>query len=115
MKIDIIHPYKIGDTWFFDDEETGLVQEPFVRGTSEFVDTVLSTFGIVHWPFSVLFSDKNFGNGSGRWPIEIVKVREEDGGCWYKSETFNKEFWLCPQLFRYFDSPPERIYIRVIQ
>ncbi len=80
-----IQPYWSGATWVFDDPQVGLRAEPFVAGVP----------GMIAQPFP--------GHQA-----ELEWVREEDGGNWYRSEGL--EGWLCPALFKYFQSAPVRIY-----
>ena len=37
---------------------------------------------------------------------------DHGGGNWYYSPDLEKEGWLCPALFKYFDEAPEKIYAR---
>jgi hypothetical protein len=36
--------------------------------------------------------------------------REEMGGNWYYSADLDLEGWLCPALFCYFETAPEKIF-----
>lgn len=36
------------------------------------------------------------------------------GGNWYWNESLGMEGWLCPALFKYFDTAPERIYAQAL-
>jgi Family of unknown function (DUF6717) len=38
--------------------------------------------------------------------------RSDMGGNWYYSEKFGLEGWLCPALFKYFESAPKEIYVQ---
>jgi hypothetical protein len=42
-----LHLYKQGSTWIFDDTAHNIKQEPFVEGSSEMIDLILSDFGTV--------------------------------------------------------------------
>ena len=37
--------------------------------------------------------------------------RNEYGGCWYQMRERNVEGWLSPALMRYYDAPPEELYV----
>ena len=41
-----LHLYKQGSTWMFDDTAHNIKQEPFVEGSSEMIDLILSDFGV---------------------------------------------------------------------
>ena len=122
MKINMIYPYCVGTLWVFDDPDTGLVKEPFVKGSSTIID--LMFYRIAEDPAyflyreegyaTLLFSDKNVFKGSSHNVFFLERGKEEDGGCWYKEAVSGQEGWLCPQLFKYFDSPPETIYAKLI-
>ena len=38
--------------------------------------------------------------------------RQEMGGNWYTTEDPPMEDWLCPALFRYFESAPAELHVR---
>ena len=42
---------------------------------------------------------------------ELTWLREEDGGNCYRLDDPVMEGWLCPALFRYFDTAPEHTYV----
>ncbi len=44
---------------------------------------------------------------------EFRHVREEMGGNIYSSNVFNLEGWLCPALFKYFESAPAKLFVQV--
>ena len=56
-------------------------------------------------PFRLLFSADPFPDA-----LSAELQREELGGAYYRFEE--REGWLCPALFRYFDAPPARLYVR---
>lgn len=40
-------------------------------------------------------------------------LREQDGGNWYSiDDGAEREGWLCPAQFRYFDAAPPDIYVK---
>src|SRR3712207_8154527 len=39
-------------------------------------------------------------------------TRTESGGTWYRDEATKAEGWLCPALFKYFETAPEKIYAK---
>ncbi|MEH1853008.1 MAG: hypothetical protein V7L11_15380 [Nostoc sp.] len=38
----VIHPYKFGEMWVFDDENVSLVREPFVAGADEIIERMVA-------------------------------------------------------------------------
>ncbi len=107
--INVIKPYWEYGTWVFDDESVGLIKEPFVKGVPEIIDYLVRHIPDARNGFRLLFSSSPFPD----YQIEIIKVREEYGGYWYRLRNTPVEGWLCPALFRYFDTAPDTIYFRV--
>ncbi len=101
--IKVIHPYLHNGTWVFDDESVGLVKEPFVCGIPEMIDGIVGKCR----EFTMLFSDKKFPSATH----SIEWVRAEDGGNWY--HLGDKQGWLCPALFKYFEVAPAEIFIAI--
>jgi hypothetical protein len=109
-QIQVIVPYWLesAQTWVFDDERVGLVQEPFVSGVPEMLDHLVTEIPDARKGFRLLFS-------SGPFPgvqRKLEWVREEFGGNWYRSDQPPMEGWLCPALFRYFESAPAELYVK---
>jgi hypothetical protein len=102
----VIFPYRYQHTWVFDDEKVGLVQEPFVSGIPEMIDLLVQDIPNASRGFKFLFSEKPFP----KYQIELVWVRQEYGGNWYRWQANNMEGWLCPALFKYFSEAPKKIY-----
>lgn len=104
----VIHPYKFEGTWVFDDESVNLVREPFVAGADTLIDKMVETIPGASSGVTLVFSANPFpGN-----PHEFVWQREEHGGNWYISPEFDMEGWLCPALFKYFESAPKRLFVQ---
>jgi len=104
----VIFPYRYQHTWVFDDERVGLVQEPFVSGIPEMIDTLVQNSPNPDRGFKLLFSANPFPG----YQAELVWVRQEYGGHWYRWQLHNKEGWLCPALFKYFSEAPVKIYCK---
>lgn len=101
-----IHPYKASGLWVFDDEKVGLVQEPFVSGADDIIERLACGLDDPEKGFSLLFSATPFPGHH-----TVFEWRRADmGGNWYYSPQLDAEGWLCPALFKYFDSAPQRIY-----
>ncbi len=101
-----IHPYKFEGVWVFDDESAGLRQEPFVSGADTIIETMAQDIPGAASGFTLLFSAAPFPG----YQAAFEWLREDLGGNWYFSKDLDLEGWLCPALFKYFDSAPETIY-----
>ena len=106
----VIHPYKSGGTWVFDDARYGLVREPFVLGASEMIDRIVEREGVADAAkgFTLVFSAQAFPGHHA----ELVKENAESGGTWYRFADGSMRGWLCPALFHYFPQAPDRIFAR---
>lgn len=107
-QINVIAPYWHHGTWVFDDERTGLVQEPFVCGVPEMIDDLVRDIPDARSGFRLLFSAAPFPG----YQRKLTWLREEAGGNWYKADDPPMEGWLCPALFRYFDQAPPELYVK---
>ena len=103
-----IEPYWYGDTWVFDDESVGLEKEPFVKGIPEMIDALVKDIPDARSGFKLTFSSLPFPD----YQVELIRMREEYGGCWYRVRDYSAEGWLCSALLRYFETPPETIYAK---
>ena len=101
-----IHPYKYEGLWVFDDEKVGLVQEPFVSGADTIIETMVQTIPSAEDGFTLIFSAIPFPGHQAKFDW----VREDSGGNWYYIEELDSEGWLCPALFKYFETAPKNIY-----
>lgn len=109
-QIRVIHPYWDEGSLVFDDPAVGLRKEPFVAGADDVLRLLASRVsGECGEKFTLLFSDGPF---PGHQTV-IRRLREEYGGNWYEVEGSGLEGWLCPALFRYFETAPERIYLEI--
>ena len=106
--IRIISPYRYQGTWVFDDPAVDLVREPFVSGVPEMIDLLVHDIPDADSGFRLLFSESPFPG----YQRELIHVREEVGGHWYRQNDPPMEGWLCPALFQYFDEAPERLYTK---
>ena len=107
-QINVIAPYWAHGTWVFDDDRTGLVQEPFVSGIPAMIDDLVSDIPNARAGFRLFFSTEPFPG----YQRKLTRVREEMGGNWYRADQPASEGWLCPALFRYFPAAPDALYIR---
>ena len=107
--INVIFPYKYENMWVFDDERVGLRQEPFVSGADTMIDQITAYLPHPEAGFRLTFAATPFpGFGA-----KLTWKREEYGGNWYDWEDTGLEGWLCPALFKYFESAPREIYVKV--
>ena len=106
--LNVIEPYWYQDTWVFDDKSVGLDKEPFVKGVPEMIDALVHDIPNARRGFRLLFSLVPFPS----YQLELIRVKEEYGGYWYRVKNTSAEGWLCPALFRYFQTAPETIYIK---
>ena len=101
-----IFPYDHKGQWVFDDPDVGLIREPFVSGADVIIDKMVQSLDNPSAGFTLLFSPEPFPG----FQLELDWVRPELGGNWYVSNSLGMEGWLCPALFKYFDSAPPKIY-----
>jgi hypothetical protein len=104
----VIEPYWNSGTWVFDDEAVELDKEPFVAGIPQMIDELVKDIPNARNGFRLLFSSMPFPN----YQLEVTKLSEEYGGHWYKAIGAPGEGWLCPALLKYFETAPERLYVR---
>jgi hypothetical protein len=107
--INVIAPYKHLGLWVFDDPKVGLVQEPFIAGADTMIDRVTVDIPDAANGFVLVFSASEFPGHQ----FALDWRREEGGGNVYYSPVLDMEGWLCPALFRYFESAPERLFVQV--
>lgn len=107
----VIRPYQYEGIWVFDDPQVGLTREPFVSGADVVLNRMTAGIPQASAGFRLLFSAQPFPG----FQYEVQWRRAEFGGNWYYCPKFDLEGWLCPALFKYFETAPERIYIQVKQ
>jgi hypothetical protein len=111
-QINVIKPYLWEGIWVFDDPAVGLVKEALVSGMPEMILAGCEKLGIKNPEkgFVAVFSKDPFPDAK----IVLELVKEDLGGHIYKAPALgNIEGWLCPALFKYFDVPPEKMYINL--
>ena len=107
--IRVIHPYRWNGMWVFDDPDVGLVREPFVAGIPEIIDYVVRDVPNAGTGFNLIFSDRPFPGAK----VVLERETEQEGGNWYRWAETGAEGWLCPALYRYFETAPECLYVDV--
>lgn len=102
--------------WVFDDVPKGLINEGLVSGTDKILDRIAARFPNGENGFSLTFSDEPFDGHE--LTFEWLKSGEGDGlaegvtGNWYHEPKTGFEGWLCPALFKYFNTAPKHIYVK---
>jgi hypothetical protein len=107
----VITPYWYQGTWVFDDESVGLNKEPFVAGVPEIINNLVKDIPNARSGFRLLFSSIPFPG----YQVELKRGKEEYDGYWYRIEGQSAEGWLCPALFKYFETAPKTIYVKAEQ
>jgi hypothetical protein len=105
----VIAPYKYEGMWVFDDAGVGLKKEPFIAGIDTLIDKATADIPDAVHGFRAIFSAAPFPGGS----FTLHWRRAESGGNWYYSPEFQQEGWFCPALFKYFETAPREIYVKV--
>ena len=109
----VLNPRKTDyGVWVFDDPSNNLVQEPFVNGVPQIIETVLQNNEIsvreAANGFNMYFSASSFPGSQAT----LTWLREESGGNWYRCEEPGQQGWLCPALFKYFEEAPKIIHVK---
>ena len=104
----VIQPYWHQGTWVFDDESVELDKEPFVQGIPEMIDELVKDIPNARSGFVLLFSSMPFAG----YQVELTWLREEYDGNWYRVKDQPTGGWLCPALFRYFETAPASLYVK---
>lgn len=104
----VIQPYKYAGTWVFDDPRVGLQGEPFISGVPEMIDDMVKGIPDADTGFRLIFSTQPFPG----YMAELTWSRAERLGNWYYCKTYDKEGWLCPALFKYYQEAPKQICVK---
>jgi hypothetical protein len=104
----VLRPYKWEGSWVFDDSSVGLKREPFVLGIDRMIDQLVADVPRANEGFRLIFSPRPFPS----YTAKLQWRREDSGGNWYFSPTYNCEGWLCPALFKYFTAAPAEFYAK---
>lgn len=104
----VIYPYKYEEMWVFDDEQVGLIREPFVAGADRIIEQMVTYIPHAEAGFTLIFSASPFPG----YQALLEWRREEYGGNWYYNSQLEIEGWLCPAMFKYFDKAPKELYVQ---
>ena len=107
--LSVIAPYKYEGMWVFDDEQVGLIKEPFVEGADTMIDAMIADIPDADKGFRIVFSSSAFPS----YQHKLEWVRPELSGNVYRSAELGMEGWLCPALFKYFPEAPAEIYLKM--
>lgn len=106
-QVQTIYPYRTVAGWAFDDYDRGIGGEPFYQGIPEMIDEMLLKLETRADQVRLDFTNIKFSGAQG----VLIFERKEKGGAWY---NYNGQHgWLCPNLMKYFWSPPEKIYFKI--
>lgn len=104
----VIAPYRYEGTWVFDDDRFGLVREPFVGGVPEMIDHLVADIPNADDGFRLTFSAHPFPD----YEKKLTWVRGDSVGNYYKLDEPPIEGWICPALFKYYETPPAALYVK---
>jgi hypothetical protein len=104
----VIVPYRYAGTWVFDDSRAGLVREPFVAGVPEMIDAMVAGIPDATNGFRLTFSARPFPG----YQKKLVWLRGDSGGNYYRLDGTEKQGWLCPAMFHYYQNAPKELYVK---
>jgi len=107
-EIMVIMPYRYAGTWVFDDSQAGLVREPFVAGIPEMIDNMVTGIPNATNGFRLIFSARPFPGSQ----IKLVWLRGDSTGNYYKLDGTDKQGWICPAMFHYYQTAPKELYVK---
>lgn len=104
-----IAPYRTRwGSWVFDDEKRGIIGEPLIAGIDDMLDAVSAALPGKPDALSIVFSTVPFPGFDLR--LNWVCEDERQVGNIYHCPELGIEGWLCPALFKYFDSAPKTLF-----
>jgi len=104
-----IHPYKFKGIWVFDNPARNLDKEAFVQGADKILDYISKDIAGAADGFMLTFSP--FPVKGSKFVVSFLKA--EFGGSWYQLEGTDIQGWLCPALFKFFDTAPAKLFLTV--
>lgn len=107
----VIVPYRHAGTWVFDDPSAKLVREPFVAGVPEMIDFLVKEIPDATNGFRLLFSANPFPG----YQKKLTWLRGDMGGNYYRMDDPPMEGWICPAMFRYYQTAPKELYVKAEQ
>jgi hypothetical protein len=104
----VIAPYWYNGTWVFDDPAVGLRREPFVAGVPEMIDLLVKDIPDSREGFRLTFSANPFPG----YQNKLTWLRGDSNGNFYRLDNPPAEGWICPAMFKYYQTPPAQIYVK---
>lgn len=104
----VIAPYRYNGAWVFDDDRAGLVREPFVGGVPEMIDALVADIPDAEEGFRLTFSARPFPD----YEKKLTWLRGDMGGNYYRLDEPPLEGWICPALFKYYETAPLELYVK---
>lgn len=105
----IIQPYKIGNTWVYDDPDYAVVQEELNKDINSLIERILREKKMDVNKFTLFFSEWEFPGAD--YIFSLWEENERGSNYWCK--PLDVKFWLGPSLLDYFDTAPKTIYIKI--
>ena len=105
--------------WVFTDEDKDLVDEGLVNGTDDVLDLICDTYHIKNSELSICFSDstEDFRDRLGVLSLDLLGF-DNDGHyycCSGDACCSDSVIWLCANFLKYFESPPARFFVSVLE
>ncbi len=104
----VVAPYRHAGTWVFDDPSAKLVREPFVAGVPEMIDVLVKDIPGATNGFRLLFSAQPFPG----YQKKLKWLRGDMGGNYYRMDEPSMEGWICPAMFRYYQTAPKELFVK---
>jgi hypothetical protein len=105
--------YKTNGVWMFDDEEKGILQEPFVDGFTELIDFILKEFGLFQGSHRGI--DIEFSATQDHPDMVKIEKIQDLGDDWASYRYKNMVGSLCPVTLEYLGKHPEYFFVRPIK
>ena len=105
--------YKTDYGWAFDDESVGLKEEALVAGIDSMLDKLAE--GAPYLELAVSDVPRLQADVDVQLYLYYQGSDEVEAQAWheYASPELEMGGWLCPNLLKYFDTPPELIYVGI--
>lgn len=95
--------------WTFNDHAKGISQEPFLAAATCVITRWAKALGLEGDQLRLTFSRTPFDTATETFWWRQNRSKGAD----YYSPTQGRQFWLCPVLLAYFDSPPPTLWARL--
>lgn len=106
-----IQPYKTGKlNWAFDDADKKLKGEALVAGVPAIIQHII---GNERKECTIEFAGIPFPGHDLEFTKFHTHPMGDFGGTWYREEKLKMEGWLCPALLLYFETAPDKLYVRI--